>query len=115
MKFRSILGLLFFGLIMFMSFDTASTQATDVANQEKVYASPGHDGTPVFVQNDETVDESPTFWQVIRENLGTVILGLLGFIEIIVRLTPTERDDSWFTWLKRIIDAIFPPAIKSKT
>lgn len=41
----------------------------------------------------------------------TVVSWLFAFLlvgETLVRLTPTETDDKWFLWVKRVIDTIFP-------
>ena len=40
--------------------------------------------------------------------------GLIAFIEIIVRLTPSQRDNSIFNIIKRILDLIIPN-IKKKS
>lgn len=44
----------------------------------------------------------------IKENWVALLFGLLGFTEIVVRLTPTKKDDSIFNFVKKIIDAILP-------
>mgnify|MGYP000904865785 CR=1 FL=1 len=44
------------------------------------------------------------YWQKI----SAVILAAATFIEVIVRITPTEKDNAWFSWLKSILDKIIP-------
>lgn len=69
---------------------------------------------PLWLQAD---DEEPaswleTFWAWLKENWAETILGLLFIIETIVNLTPTERDNAWFKWLKDIIQSIIPNRAK---
>lgn len=44
----------------------------------------------------------------LLENWGALLLGLLAFIELIVRLTPTQKDNSIFNWIVTLINAILP-------
>ncbi len=48
------------------------------------------------------------FWQFVTGHLAELIFGLLAFAEIIVRLTPTKKDDSILNFIITIIDALFP-------
>ena len=48
------------------------------------------------------------FWQFITGHMAELIFGLLAFAEIIVRLTPTKKDDSILNFIITIIDALFP-------
>ncbi len=48
------------------------------------------------------------FWQFITGHLAELIFGFLAFAEIIVRLTPTKKDDSILNFIVTIIDALFP-------
>lgn len=49
--------------------------------------------------------EGGSLWDFIRNNLFELLGSLLVFVEVIVRLTPTEKDNAWFLWLRRIFDA----------
>jgi len=49
-----------------------------------------------------------TFVEFIKTNWVVLLFGLLGFIEIIVRLTPTKKDDSVFNFIKKLIDFLIP-------
>ncbi len=42
------------------------------------------------------------------ENWGVLLLGLLGFFDLVVRLTPTEKDNSIVNFLMTIFNAIIP-------
>lgn len=56
--------------------------------------------------------EVNNFWQNLfewfRGNWLAAVLGILGAIEFIVKLTPTEKDNAWFKWIKNLIDTILP-------
>jgi hypothetical protein len=62
---------------------------------------------------------APQFYQTVDPDSGGIIgflhdnwlallFGFLGFVEVIIRLTPTETDNSIFNILKRLLDAWFP-------
>jgi hypothetical protein len=55
--------------------------------------------------------ETP-FWQkflaYLRENTAEAVMALLMIGQIIVNLTPTEKDNGWFLWLRKIFEMIFP-------
>lgn len=44
----------------------------------------------------------------LKDNWIALLLGLLGFIELIVRLTPSTKDNSIFNWLATLINALLP-------
>ncbi len=44
----------------------------------------------------------------ISENWIVLLTALIGLAEVIVRLTPSGKDNSIFNLIKRIIDAIVP-------
>lgn len=46
--------------------------------------------------------------EFIKEHLWALIFGLLGFIEVIVRLTPTQVDNSIFNKIKALLDILIP-------
>jgi hypothetical protein len=56
--------------------------------------------------------EEPTVWEQIwawlKVNWAEALLGLMLIIETIVNLTPTERDNAWFKWLRDIVNSIIP-------
>ena len=47
-------------------------------------------------------------WTFIVENLTVLIFALVALAEVIVRLTPTEKDDSILNWIVILLNAIFP-------
>lgn len=56
--------------------------------------------------------EDPSFfnnlWKYLRENAISSIGYILLFMEVMVRLTPTEKDNAWLSWLKKIFDTLIP-------
>jgi len=46
--------------------------------------------------------------EFFTENWGKILAGIIGLAEIIVRLTPSDQDNSILNLIKRIIDAIIP-------
>lgn len=47
-------------------------------------------------------------WDFFLANLSTIILALFALAEVIVRLTPTEKDNSILSFLKRLVDWLIP-------
>ena len=41
-------------------------------------------------------------------NWGALLMGLLGFADLVIRLTPSVKDNSIFNFLSSIINAIIP-------
>jgi len=62
--------------------------------------------------NPAAPEPETTLWQRIfaylRENTAEAVMALLMIGQIIVNLTPTEKDNGWFLWLRRIFEMIFP-------
>lgn len=46
--------------------------------------------------------------EFITENWIPLLLGLIGFAEIVVRLTPTKKDDSILNFIIKIVDFLIP-------
>ncbi|HEX7585637.1 MAG TPA: hypothetical protein VF373_13195 [Prolixibacteraceae bacterium] len=42
------------------------------------------------------------------DNWGALVLGLLGFVDLVARLTPTEKDNSIVNFLITLFNAIIP-------
>jgi len=42
------------------------------------------------------------------DNWGALLMGILGFIDLIARLTPTEKDNSIVNFLMSLFNAIIP-------
>lgn len=46
--------------------------------------------------------------EFITEHWVALLFGLLGFAEVVTRLTPTKKDDTILQWVKSILDVIIP-------
>jgi hypothetical protein len=53
-------------------------------------------------------EASVSFADFILENWGALLFGLLGFIKIIVNLTPSDKDNKVFEFLDKLISFIIP-------
>ena len=58
-----------------------------------------------FVQSDQGKDVSGGF---IARNWGILTISLLGFFDVIARLTPTEKDNTILNFLSNVLNAIIP-------
>jgi hypothetical protein len=76
------------------------------------YSSYSKSNANVYVVQD-TAEQPPgeadkTFWQLIADNWGSLLLALLGFVELLVRLTPTEKDNSILNMIIKFLNVILP-------
>lgn len=69
-------------------------------------------GTPVPTLLAQAPDESQKggFWAYLRENWAALLALALLVAEAIVRLTPSDRDNSILNFLKSFIDKLIPNA-----
>lgn len=68
-----------------------------------------------YAQSDGTIvpdqaDSPGGIWGFVRSNWAALLALLIALVEGIVRLTPTEKDNSIFGFLKYILDRIIPNA-----
>ena len=49
-----------------------------------------------------------TFWDIIKDNWGALLMAFLALLEIIIRATPSVSDNSIFNLIKKILDALIP-------
>lgn len=118
---KKIFVLLFSVLLLaFVGCSKQTTSVNDPPGAKVEYAvdqpAPSADGqattSDVFVVQD--VAEQPpgeadkTFWQLIADNWGSLLLALLGFVELLVRLTPTEKDNSILNMIIKFLNVILP-------
>ena len=45
---------------------------------------------------------------LFSDNWGALVIGLLGFFDVVARLTPTEKDNSIVNFLMTLFNAIIP-------
>ena len=63
-------------------------------------------GVPAKTEQTNVVQE--TTGSFITDNWGTLVIGLLGFFDVVARLTPTEKDNSIIIFLMSFFNAIIP-------
>jgi hypothetical protein len=85
---------------------SASTNVSDDAGADTLFANE-------VVSNAErsVVQEAPpksNIWTIVQDNWGALIAAFLGFLEVIIRLTPSEKDNSIFNFIKKILDWLIP-------
>ncbi|HEY3371174.1 MAG TPA: hypothetical protein VGK10_10020 [Prolixibacteraceae bacterium] len=62
----------------------------------------------VQIAFEQSNDESEAPGNFFLKNWGSLALGLLTFLDVVARLTPTTRDNSIVNLLSTIINAIIP-------
>lgn len=59
----------------------------------------------------EVVQSTPqtlTASDFMKQNWGVLLMGFLSFLELIVRLTPTEKDNSILNFISKLLNYILP-------
>ncbi len=77
------------------------------AIQADVYLVQDESPGEVATEIDETSD-SVSAGDFLKNNFLELLLGLMAFIEIVVRLTPTTKDNSILNLVMTILNAIIP-------
>ena len=57
---------------------------------------------------EQTNVEQKTDGNFFSDNWGALLMGILGFIDLVARLTPTEKDNSIVNFLMTLFNAIIP-------
>jgi hypothetical protein len=94
-------------------------QKIEASAAQKIEVSADHDIVPVAYGREVSPVESsapivtayaqaPSVGDWLKDNWVVLLFAFLGFVEAVIRLTPTEVDNSIFNILKRLIDAWFP-------
>jgi len=77
-------------------------------NPEIAPAASAQEEGGVQVTPEQTNVEQETTGNFLTENWGVLLLGLLGFFDLVARLTPTEKDNSIVNFLLTVFNAIIP-------
>lgn len=80
---------------------TASTSSTNDATVTQNVKISG----PVAVESVMATTEGNSF---LRENWGALMLGLLGFYDLVARLTPSNKDNSIVSFLTKVLNVVIP-------
>lgn len=63
---------------------------------------------PVAVESSITQSNDGSVGGFIIANWGKLLLGLLGFYDVVARLTPTEKDNTVVSFLTNLLNYIIP-------
>ncbi|HLN72736.1 MAG TPA: hypothetical protein VK205_05545 [Prolixibacteraceae bacterium] len=108
-KFISMMILLF-GLLFSMS-NGLQAAPSGSADQATVKVENRQTATATVTQEMGVVSletEKPTVGGFLSANWGVLSLSLLSFLEVITRLTPSQKDNTVLTFLSNILNAIIP-------
>lgn len=117
---KKLLGILFaFALLLAVSATNRVSAMTPDHDQGVCFVISSHTLAPAVsmqeegggvpkLEPDNTEVSTSAIGNFLTENWIALVLGLMGFIELIVRLTPSDKDNSIFNWLAALINALLP-------
>jgi hypothetical protein len=79
-----------------------------VDNQSKAPAALVQEEGGVQAEPEQTNVGQESASNFISNNWGALLLGVLGFIDLVARLTPSEKDNSIVNFLVTIFNAVIP-------
>lgn len=56
----------------------------------------------------EVAPETNSASNFLKDNWMELLFAVIALAEVVVRLTPTKKDDSILNWVVKILNAIFP-------
>lgn len=66
-----------------------------------------NDNVPIGDSTDPPIKQKG-FWELVGGYWAELVLGIMAVIKILVRITPTLKDDAVFGWLDKLIEMIIP-------
>jgi hypothetical protein len=107
--------ILMIGLLFNMPYGN-QVQASNPVDQTSFAVNNQITAPAVFAQEEGGVQAEPEQTNVGQEsasnfffdNWGVLLMGILGFIDLVARLTPTEKDNSIVNFLLTLFNAIIP-------
>ncbi|MBV6442752.1 MAG: hypothetical protein EPGJADBJ_04476 [Saprospiraceae bacterium] len=96
------------------SADVQPTETAPIAYSQTGETTPAPEETEPVAPTDESSEQESNggVWGWIKQNWAALILPLFALLEAIVRLTPTNTDNSILNFLKAILDWILPNKAK---
>lgn len=94
-------------LMVSMASCSDSTASTKADNDATVTQNVKISG-PVAVESSTIETTDGTAGGFLGEHWGKLLLGLLGFYDLVARLTPTKKDNSIVTFLTGLFNAVIP-------
>lgn len=115
MKTFVLLMILMIALLVTLPYGN-QVQASNLSDQTFFVVDSQSTAPAVLAQEEGGVQVKPEQTNVKQEsannffsdNWGALLLGLLGFIDLIARLTPSEKDNSIVNFLMTLFNAIIP-------
>ena len=119
MKTFISLMILMIGLLVTLPYGN-QVQASNSSDQKSFLVDNQNTAPAALVQEEGGVasTSSPTLEATVAEpveagnffsdNWGALVMGILGFVDLVARLTPTEKDNSIVNFLMTLFNAIIP-------
>ena len=79
-----------------------------VDNQSTAPAALAQEEGGVQAPPEQTNVGQETTGNFFSDNWGALVMGILGFVDLVARLTPTEKDNSIVNFLMTLFNAIIP-------
>jgi len=79
-----------------------------VENQRTAPVALAQEEGGVQVEPEQTNVKQESANNFFSDNWGALVLGILGFIDLVARLTPSEKDNSIVNFLTTLFNAIIP-------
>ena len=79
-----------------------------VDNQSTAPAALAQEEGGVQSESEQTNVGQETIGNFFSDNWGALVMGILGFVDLVARLTPTEKDNSIVNFLMTLFNAIIP-------
>jgi hypothetical protein len=79
-----------------------------VDNQSTAPAEMAQEEGGVLAPPEQTNVGQETTGNFFSDNWGALVMGILGFVDLVARLTPTEKDNSIVNFLMTLFNAIIP-------
>lgn len=66
------------------------------------------DSPPVTDGETDPNSNDGGIWALLRDYGATILMGFMALMEVIARLTPSEKDNSFISWLTNFINTFLP-------
>ena len=106
--------ILMIGLFVAMCPSTGSAMSTLKNSEIALSASSPESQTTISATASSSIEASVGDLEPVEKgnfftrNWGALVMGLLGFADLVTRLTPTEKDNSIVNFLVSVLNAIIP-------
>lgn len=106
---KTIISALILALVLMVSVASCSdsTASTAMDSDATVTQNVKISG-PVAVESSTIETSDGSVGGFLEEHWGKLILGLLGFYDLVARLTPTNKDNSIVNFLTNVFNALIP-------